>query len=829
MTANPAAKIHLPFAFLPERIDQGKTRERASCIDDLLTTGCVPSAIELRLDIDPRIHICKIDPAAGQSVLHKAALKADLAVLKVFAEKNQINDIPDGNGDTPLMLLLNRYLERENRPELRELIRALIQRGARLDHFNNQNVSALMQILCSENEILFHYCLEINAPWTHTYIALCSDDEEIHPVLVERLRMVLDRSGLGQAMITELLRKDFSSNPVGFCSLLRELVKGCSYNPPWLDVLKKDQNEASLFCKLEILKPNFAEPLKKHFFGLGYDKVEEYAMLHSWFVPTDRPQKTNSWSYSASATTSRPPIRTRRRSTPEGDSLASIRQMLDGNDIQKRLAMNQLKHKIPGYVVSSDSKEIAIVQDVLKRNPKLINQKYQTFLLIQTIRGRCAEMTSFLIENGAEPNVYDDEYNTPLHHVLLAEAERRDPDTPTILRMLIEKGADINAMNKDAKSPLNLLFEIGRLELFVPFFGCSVDWKPLIEKKIAEGAPKNENEKKYLLRFLQEQIVSPKVMLGLLLTRTFELKNPFPQQLLREVLALCEKVECSEFQALSNDSKDVSLREKIRVFKFFPAFYLEILNHLFQNPNGSTQLLSCMLEEKDPDLVPDYDLLFNDENKRSRRNKIQMLLDLKLIESERKAEYLATKREIACGEAFTAGLVSLLPASVDWVNELREFGKGRQSLSCLQSACLKKAIPKDGVVLREVIGMLLQQDMCRSDPLIASPFETMLELVIPECKIVGQEWIEYLANDKNPISYQRKLDICSRHSKMYDWLKHQLKLRKQLTTSPPKLEKSVSFSSHHISRSSSSSGSSRSQPGSGSSTPRGSTREKKHH
>ena len=65
--------------------------------------------------------------------------------------------------------------------------------------------------------------------------------------------------------------------------------------------------------------------------------------------------------------------------------------------------------------------------------------------------------TKFLLELGADPNVKDNDGNTPLHHLVM----EKEVDHPEMyVRILVAAGADLNVKNNDGKRPRRLAIEL---------------------------------------------------------------------------------------------------------------------------------------------------------------------------------------------------------------------------------------------------------------------------------------------------------------------------------------------------------------------------------
>jgi ankyrin repeat protein len=749
MAASTTSKLLLPLEFLPlesQNLQEViEAKKMADWFGEDRTDLNKASAMALRLDRYQNIALYVVDDENGQTVLHKAAEKADAVALKVFVERNCLNDIPDANGDTPFALLVERYLESENTPVLRDIINIFIKKGVRLDYPNKDGITPMMRMVAGGSDMLFHQCLVLpSVPLAHALVHLCDVSDEMDELVLERLSLALTQLNLRMNLIVMILAHDFSEKPKTLGIMLGKLVEDTPYSPLWLDALRKDKVPKSIFCKMNILAgKNVDEPMRKHFFGLGYDNKEEYQALSRWFkcpklpppnTPVDvseKPVRTSSWGHPVRSTSAQA-LRKRGDSAAElGDytTIAQLSKMIHGNDAQKALGLNRFKANILKYIVSKNEDDIHLVQEILRANPRLILQTYKGVSLItQTIQARCNAMAIFLLEHGAPTDVWDNQYNTPLHHALLNEVERPNPQSVSILRLLIKKGANINALNLGSKSPLDLLLDLNRPDLFEPFLDEEVDWISFVEG----GMPRTENQLKSILFLLKHKKISPKTLLASLLKRSFDEKEKFPQQLLRETLHQCEKMEPVEVAALAMDGRSESLLEKVRVFKSVPHFYVEVLHFLFQQSGSSGRLLTCMLEEMDENVAPDYDYIFKDEDKNSRRTKIQALMNLSLLQTQRRADQLASGKALSCKEALLLGFAQLLPdpASINWCIQLKDLAQDCQTLTSMQISLLKKVLPVEPVALKPLVSMLFMQDLRRSDPLHPGPYEIMLEIAL---------------------------------------------------------------------------------------------------
>jgi ankyrin repeat protein len=67
-----------------------------------------------------------------------------------------------------------------------------------------------------------------------------------------------------------------------------------------------------------------------------------------------------------------------------------------------------------------------------------------------------AKIVEFLIEKGANVNNIEKYENTPLHHAVEGGSEK-------IVRMLLKHGAKIDAVNYDKETPLDMVKKLGRV------------------------------------------------------------------------------------------------------------------------------------------------------------------------------------------------------------------------------------------------------------------------------------------------------------------------------------------------------------------------------
>jgi hypothetical protein len=69
------------------------------------------------------------------------------------------------------------------------------------------------------------------------------------------------------------------------------------------------------------------------------------------------------------------------------------------------------------------------------------------------------EMVTILLAAGANPNLLDDEENTPIHWAFISEAHA---DGAAVTAALIDAGANLNAQNKSGLTPLHIAAGKGR-------------------------------------------------------------------------------------------------------------------------------------------------------------------------------------------------------------------------------------------------------------------------------------------------------------------------------------------------------------------------------
>ena len=77
------------------------------------------------------------------------------------------------------------------------------------------------------------------------------------------------------------------------------------------------------------------------------------------------------------------------------------------------------------------------------------------------------DIARILLQRGAEPNMKNTKGKTPLH-VLLEQDFHDDDDVDSVLvvvRLLLDSGADVNALDEDYTTPLYLAFHQGRSEI----------------------------------------------------------------------------------------------------------------------------------------------------------------------------------------------------------------------------------------------------------------------------------------------------------------------------------------------------------------------------
>jgi ankyrin repeat protein len=71
-------------------------------------------------------------------------------------------------------------------------------------------------------------------------------------------------------------------------------------------------------------------------------------------------------------------------------------------------------------------------------------------------------VVQIILENGADPN-----YRGPLGRTALHNAAKRGQDEEEVVRLLLEKGANIRAADQDNKTPLHLAGDVGNEGVFL--------------------------------------------------------------------------------------------------------------------------------------------------------------------------------------------------------------------------------------------------------------------------------------------------------------------------------------------------------------------------
>lgn len=815
------------------------TFNRAKSLYDLILAGypigCDPKrALKLRLEVDCQITLCP-------PLVHLVAQKLDFVALNIFLEKGAFCDIPDATGNTPLKILTQKIIERPGDNEILKLVCAFIKKGARLDAADHLGETPLSDILLSGNEDLFSFCLTMEAPWAHAFIALCRLNDETSSLLEPRLERVLAQQNAQKELINELLRLDFSEHSNGLVFLLRHALANIGYQPPWLDILRKEATEPSLRCKLDILKEcGFMGPLRKHFFGLKFDQNREYAVMREWFeeqatpftrtapIPIPPPRvesknehsdylrKGNSWSHQSPP---RHPLRQRGTSVNSTESFIDperlVQQFEQGSDAEKRLAQVRIKSLLPVWVVSSNINEKETAKKFLEKNPAWINRKLDgQYLLIRTVESNGYEMAHFLLQHCADANIWGDKGDTPLHLVLRSRLGASVEESVKLIQHLLKRGANLDRLNQQSETPIDLLFIRCEAALFGAFEDVSIDWSSILKKKIENGIFKGAGASACLNYLITHGKVSPKTTAIWLLERTWSEKDG-SLSLLECALKRCEKMEMLELEALSKDASEESVVKKLDLLARFPVFFERLLNFLLESPQPSHFLLKLMIAYKPVGVKPNYTLIFENTDKKVRARKLRILMDLDLIPESKKVEEWASGKTMKFAEAFQIGLLSLAPDlnGINWSEQLKGACVGVSTLTELQRDFLERSLPKAAAEVAPIVTMLFQQDFCRSDPLKPNPYETILELVIPFCNSVSDEQVNCLLNDKMVISYDRKRAICERNAEFNKCLSSLLSKKAQE-------ENSLRSSSSTTKGRHSGHKSSKSLPNSGESSPR---------
>ena len=93
------------------------------------------------------------------------------------------------------------------------------------------------------------------------------------------------------------------------------------------------------------------------------------------------------------------------------------------------------------------------------------------------MRREAPSIASFLLQHGANPNMEDNEGNTPLHTLLLERDDNNNDNDVLILQLLLKLGADTSARNKNHGTPLDL----------APYYGEVLTAQVLLHTNMSEG------------------------------------------------------------------------------------------------------------------------------------------------------------------------------------------------------------------------------------------------------------------------------------------------------------------------------------------------------
>lgn len=148
------------------------------------------------------------------------------------------------------------------------------------------------------------------------------------------------------------------------------------------------------------------------------------------------------------------------------------------------------------------------VEDFVKKDPELVNKTNRegvSILIFSAAKGQPA-ISAILINNGAKVNVRDPgnlsrDY-TPLHWAArLGHSE--------LVKLLLEKGADPNAVSKSGETPLHLTASMGEIEAAQILISKGAD----LTLKDSEGFTPldkaEKNGKSNYVKFIREKMKSP--------------------------------------------------------------------------------------------------------------------------------------------------------------------------------------------------------------------------------------------------------------------------------------------------------------------------------
>ena len=142
------------------------------------------------------------------------------------------------------------------------------------------------------------------------------------------------------------------------------------------------------------------------------------------------------------------------------------------NITKKNKSQPELSSQTKPFLIISANYQIETLYNILKRNPSLVNakdQKNETFLSY-AIKRRNTDVAEFILTSPVLDYSYQDQNgNSYLHLAVINQLEN-------IIRILIQKGINVNLQNNDRNTALHFAYSTGDIKFITMIIESKIDF-----------------------------------------------------------------------------------------------------------------------------------------------------------------------------------------------------------------------------------------------------------------------------------------------------------------------------------------------------------------